>query len=362
MKILLVQDFLRCGGTERQTVSLCEYFARSGHDVSLLTFRPGGRLADWVRRTGIPFRSLQPFDFGLNFVAPGLFREVGRLRPDVVLCMGRMANSYAGFLQKRFSDIVTVGSARTGKPLPLLNQWSFRQVDAVLANSEWWRERLVARGVADSKVKVIYSGLSMFWDQRDKARVREEVRSALGAGSNTVVFLNVANFRKGKRHAWLIETFSRVRPALDWQLWLVGDGEEWSSCRELAERSTVAQHVKMLGFHSDPFPYYAAADVAVSASIEDSLPNFLIEAQSLGLPVVASDVRGVSETFSDGESGFLVAPGDRIDFLARLEELCEDAAARKSMGEFAIRSASESFSGDNQARKVLCALENLVNA
>ena len=131
MKILLLQDFLRCGGTERQTVSLCEYFCRSGHDVSLLTFRPGGRLADWVRRTGIPLRALQSFDFGLNFFAPGLFREIRRSNPDVVLSMGRMANCYAGFLQKRFKEIVTVGSARTGKALPLLNQWSFRQVSGI---------------------------------------------------------------------------------------------------------------------------------------------------------------------------------------------------------------------------------------
>jgi glycosyltransferase involved in cell wall biosynthesis len=362
MKILLLQDFLRCGGTERQTVSLGEYFCRSGHDVSLLTFRPGGRLADWVERTGIPLRSLQPFDLRLNFFAPGLFREVARLNPDVVLCMGRMTNNYAGFLQRRCKDIVIVGSARTGKPLPLLNQWSFRQVDAVLANCEWWRQQLVASGVADAKVKIVHSGLTSPWEQRDDTLVRENVRHELEAGPSTVVFLNVADFRTRKRHDWLIETFSQIRSGLDWQLWLVGDGIEWSRCRQMAEKSNVAHHIRMLGYQSEPYPYYAGADVAVSASIEDSLPNFLIEAQSVGLPVVASDVRGVGETFSTGKGGFLVSPRDRGAFLSRIEELCGDSDMRKSMGEFGGRSARKRFSGDTQAAKVLGVLEGLVDA
>ncbi len=361
MKILLLQDFLRSGGTERQTVSLCEYFSRSGHDVSLLTFRPGGRLADRVGRAGIPLHSLQSFDLGVNFFAPGLFREVGRLNPDVVLCMGRMANSYAGFLRKRFQNIVTVGSARTGKPLPLLNQWSFRQVDAVLANCEWWRKQLVATGVADSRIRVVHNGVVSSWEHRDSTLARRKVRHELEAGPSTVVFLNVANFRSRKRHAWLIETFSHMRPTLDWQLWLVGDGSQWSQCRQMAEKSNVAHHIRLLGYHKNPYPYYAGADVAVSASVEDSLPNFLIEAQSEGLPVIASDVRGVGETFSNGESGFLVPPGDRIEFLSRVEKLCNDSGMRNSMGESGARSANANFSGDGQAAKVLGVLESLVN-
>jgi glycosyltransferase involved in cell wall biosynthesis len=361
MKILLLQDFLRSGGTEQQTVSLCEYFSRSGHDVSLLTFRPGGRLAGRVGRAGIPLHSLQSFDLGVNFFAPGLFREVGRLNPDVVLCMGRMANSYAGFLRKRFENIVTVGSARTGKPLPLLNRWSFRQVDAVLANCEWWRQQLAAAGVADSRIRVVHNGVVSSWEQQDNTLARRKVRHELEAGPSTVVFLNVADFRSRKRHAWLIETFSHMRPTLDWQLWLVGDGTQWSHCRKIAEKSHVAHHIRMLGYHENPYPYYAGADVAVSASIEDSLPNFLIEAQSEGLPVIASDVRGVGETFSNGKSGFLVPPGDRVEFLSRVEKLCNDSGMRDSMGEFGARSANANFPGDGQAAKVLGVLESLVS-
>ena len=77
--------------------------------------------------------------------------------------------------------------------------------------------------------------------------------------------------------------------------------------------------------------------------------------------MIASDVRGVGETFSNGESGFLVPPGDRTEFLSRAEKLCNDSGMRNSMGEFGAQSANKNFSGDGQAAKVLGVLESLVN-
>src|SRR5205823_1824209 len=86
--------FLRSGGTERQTVLLANAFAAAGHDVTLLTFRPGGALNSTVN-AAVPRHALQPFDFHLDWFAPGLTGFVARAQPDIILCMGRMANCYA---------------------------------------------------------------------------------------------------------------------------------------------------------------------------------------------------------------------------------------------------------------------------
>ncbi|MEO6244377.1 MAG: glycosyltransferase, partial [Opitutaceae bacterium] len=94
MKILIVQDYLRSGGTERQSVLLANAFAASGHATTLLTFRPGGALTDMVE-PAVQRKTLQPFDLGLDWFAPGLYRTVERDPPDITLCMGRMANCWA---------------------------------------------------------------------------------------------------------------------------------------------------------------------------------------------------------------------------------------------------------------------------
>jgi len=362
MRILIVQDYLRCGGTERQTVSLCEQFHNSGHDVFLLTFRPGGRLVDRVMDAGIRLHALQPFDMGLDFLAPGIFREIERSEPEVILCMGQTANSLAGFLRRRFRKAVVVATARSGKAVPWLNRWSFRQADAVLANCEWWRKQLVAMGVADSKIKVIPNGLEMPAENIDRSLVRRQMRSEMDADPSTVVYLNVAMFRPRKRHEWLIETFAQMKSKQNWQLWLLGDGKLWSHCRRLVGRSSAARHIRMLGYSSDTCAYYAGADVAVSASLNDSLPNFLIEAQGAGLPVIASDFRGVGETFTDHESGFLVPADNRHAFLGHVEHLYRDGRRRETMGRAGAVFARKKFSASRRADEVLGVFEGLIGA
>ena len=101
MRILVIQDYLRCGGTERQSVFLSQYFQAKGNDVCLLTFRPGGELESELSQD-VSRRSLQSRDTGYNWFAPGLFSAIRAERPDVVLCMGRMANSYGGIIRHRF--------------------------------------------------------------------------------------------------------------------------------------------------------------------------------------------------------------------------------------------------------------------
>ena len=76
MKILIVQDYLRSGGTERQSVFMATMFAQAGHEVTLLTFRPRGILELGGEQQPFACRSLQSFDTHLDWFAPGLLKAV----------------------------------------------------------------------------------------------------------------------------------------------------------------------------------------------------------------------------------------------------------------------------------------------
>src|SRR5687768_14502309 len=114
MKILVIQDYLRSGGTERQSILLANAFAAAGHETTLLSFRPGGALASTVAST-VKRIALQPVDVGLDWFAPGLAASAESAAPDVVLCMGRMANCYAGGLKRRLRTTAVISTMRTGK-------------------------------------------------------------------------------------------------------------------------------------------------------------------------------------------------------------------------------------------------------
>lgn len=360
MRVLIIQDYLRCGGTERHSVHLARRLRAEGSETSVLTFRPGGLLAGELALAGVSHLSLQPLDTGLNILAPGLFRAVRAEQPNVIVCMGRMANCYGGLIQHRFSNIAVIGTVRTGKPLSAPYTWSLRQVSGILTNTHWWRARLIEHGFAPYKIAVVANELTHDWVAKNQTAERIELRRRLAIKPSTVVFLNVADFRRGKRQDHLIEIFSTLDPGWDCQLWLVGSGKEWRRCQRLAERLG-ARRVRLLGHSPDPLPWYAAADVAVSASIEDSMPNFLIEAQMAGLPVIATDFQGVGEALHIGETGFLVAAQDGDALRAMICELYLHSEVRRRMGRLAKNHAREKYGGGHQVSKTAEALRTFVS-
>ncbi len=327
MKILLLQDHLRSGGTERQSILLARAFAAAGHPAVLLTFRPGGALAGEL--AGVTHRPLTRRDLHLDWFAPGLTRAVAAEAPEVVLCMGRMANCHGGFVQRRFRRVAVLCTMRTGKPLPFLFRRSLRRVRHVVANSRAAKETLVAgHGVPADKITVIYNSL-VFPAPEDLVR-NEALRARHGAGPATAVLLCVAMFRAPKNQQELIEIVAGLPAEPDWQLWLAGDGETRAACEHLVRARRLEARVRFLDWQRDPGPLYRAADVAVHASWSESLSNFIIEAQAHGLPAVVHPAQGIDECFLPGETGFVVARGDRAAFRDAIGRLARAAAPERA--------------------------------
>ncbi len=368
MKIIVVQDWLRSGGTERQSVLLANAFADAGLETTLLTFRPGGRLdatvAGKVRRV-----ALQPFDLGLDWFAPRLSAIVRRLQPDVVLCMGRMANCYAGKLQQTLPAATVIGTMRTGKALPPRFRRSLQEVRHVVANSQEARETLIGTySVAPEKIDVIYNSLVFPPEPDDAARTqmaerRAQLRSRLGASERTLALLCVAMFRPEKNQRELIEIVAGFDGKTEWQLWLAGDGRARAGCEALARETKLSDRVKFVGFHPDPTALYAAADVAVHASWSESLSNFLIEAQAHGLPAIAYEAQGIRECFRPDRTGWAIARDDRDAFRNRIVRLMDDSIETRSARAAEARHyARSTFDAKRQIEAYLALFERLQRA
>lgn len=359
MKILIVQDYLRSGGTERHAVFLGAAAAKAGHEVTLLTFRPRGALGDDADNQPFAFKSLQPFDLHLDWFAPGLLRAAAEAAPDLVLCMGRMANCYAGFIQAKLPHAAVVCTMRTGKSLPYLFRRSLRRCRHVIANSHVAKRVLTDdHDLSAAKVTVIHNPVLRSHDA-DGAR-NTALRRYYGANPSTVVMLNVAMFRPEKNQRELIEVCSRLPGYLDWQLWLAGDGVERKRCERLAHDLGLSGRVRFLGYQPEPTPLYLASDIAVLASQSESLSNFLIEAQLHGLPAVSYDIVGCGECFVPGQSGFLLKNKDHAGFVDSLDKLIREPGLRRRFSEAARRHAREEFTPDRQIQAHLSLFKELV--
>jgi glycosyltransferase involved in cell wall biosynthesis len=351
MKILVLQDRLRSGGTERQSVLLASGFAAAGHETTLMTFRPGGALATTIA-TNVRHHALQPLDLRLDWFAPGLFRAAAQLQPNVILCMGRMANCYAGGLQQQHPRAAVVATMRTGKTLPWLFRRSLRLAKHVVANSREARDLLVTQhGLPAAKISVIYNSLVFPAETRaaEVASARDTLRAQYGATAATTVLLCVAMFRPEKNQRELIEIAAGLPANLDWQLWLAGDGPARAACEQLVAERRLGHRVKFVGFHRNPSALYAAADVAVHASWSESLSNFLIEAQAHGLPAIAFAAQGIEECFAPHRTGWMIARGDSATFRATVTRLAsEPADARAARADEARRFARKTFDPHRQ--------------
>ncbi|HEY5553020.1 MAG TPA: glycosyltransferase [Opitutaceae bacterium] len=341
MKIVVLQDRLRAGGTERQAVFLARSFVASGHETTFLTFRPGGALASDLAAAGVRHVPLQPVDLGLDWFAPGLCAKINAEKPDVVLCMGRMANCHAGHLQKTLRHVAVVATVRTGKALPYFYRDALRTVRGIITNSEFAKRSLLAPARPTAPVVVIPNALLVAGLPSADANVPAEPPYRI---------LCIAMFRKEKGHFDLIEICSRLPRTPEWHLDLVGEGTERAACEARVRELGIADCVTFHGWARDPAPFYRRAAVAVLASRRESLPNFLVEAQSAGIPVVAYDVGGCGECFADGSSGLLIAPGDEAAFRAALSSLLSNPARRTAMARTARDRAATLFDPGRSVR------------
>jgi len=349
LKILIVQDYLRSGGTERQSILLANAFADAGHSSHLLTFRPGGALASTIS-SAVSRHVLQPFDTHLDWFAPRLLASAARLSPDIILCMGRMANCYAGALQQRLPAAAVISTLRTGKSLPLLFRRSLHRVRHIVANSRAARDLLVRdQALPSEKISIIYNSL-VFPATAVAGRAAPPPRPP-----STFILLNVAMFRPEKNQRELIEIAATLPPSFDFQLWLAGDGPARAACEQLVSEKQLSARVKFLGFVRDPTPLYAAADAAVHASTSESLSNFFIEAQAHGLPCIGYEVQGLDETFLPNRTGWVIPRHDRAAFRSAIEHLASlSPAARASLSADARAFARETF---DPARQVAAYLD-----
>jgi glycosyltransferase involved in cell wall biosynthesis len=138
---------------------------------------------------------------------------------------------------------------------------------------------------------------------------RFEVRAELGINGQDPVIVTVANFKPHKNPLLGLKAFARVLARLPDAKWVfVGGGDRAEFDNELARRC-LEPHVRILGWRQDVPHLLAAGDVYMLPSDFEGLPRSILEAIAAGLPIVSTDVGGISEVVDD-RVGVLVQKGD----------------------------------------------------
>jgi glycosyltransferase involved in cell wall biosynthesis len=192
---------------------------------------------------------------------------------------------------------------------PRLANWFYPWADDIIA---------VSKGVADDlahaaclprdRIQVIYNPI-VTSDLYEKSREPFE-HPWFNAGEPPVV-LAVGRLTAQKAFDILIRAFARIRARRPTRLLILGEGEDRLALQNLVNQLGLDQDVSLPGFVSNPYAYMAHAAVLTLSSRWEGLPTVLVEAMSLGIPVISTDCpSGPREILRDGQYGRLVPVGD----------------------------------------------------
>ena len=173
----------------------------------------------------------------------------------------------------------------------------------------------------------------------NKVAPAREFRARLGISHEAPLIGSVLRFSEEKRPLLWVDVAARVserRP--DVMFLMIGDGPLREETRRHAEACGLGDRIVMPGYEKDSASAIAAMDLFLLTSRIEGLPNVLVEAQALGVPVVTTHVGGTAETLVQGETGYAVFPHS-ADLLANaVLKILGNApwrqAARKAASQF----------------------------
>lgn len=206
--------------------------------------------------------------------------------------------------------------------------------------------------------------ITNFVDLREAARAagnsREELRNRWAAeGSSVVIFSG--RFVRRKGIPFLLEAWKTVAGAVSGaRLVLLGDGPLLGEMKRAVEELNISDTVYFAGHVSDVADHLRAADIFVLPSLQEGMPNALLEAMACGLPAVATKIGGVVDIVRDGENGILVEPGNPEALAEGVSRLLADSSCAERIGRAAAATISQHFSLETVAGKYLSLYRRLL--
>ena len=339
MKIIHVVYSLEMGGAEILVAQLCRLQRERGHDVSVIAYSNLGALGEQLVAEGIPVLVLGEASFPQTFMR--FIREFRRLRPDVVHCHNPAPTLQAA-IPARLTGTRCVLSTRHSLVAPPYEKGAERAFNFVARFCDW------VVGICDATCENLRHTPGALRDRL--VRVYNGVDPMLPVpadhqpGKSGLTLLFVGRLAEIKSLPTLIRAVAIARDRVpNLQLWIVGHGAERPKLDALVDELGIQDSVIFWGERLDVAGYFSAADIYCMSSVSEGLPMSLLQAMSVGLPSIVTDVGGMAEVVRNSNAGVTSPVGDSEAMAEAIVQLASDPARRKSLGDNAVTAYREQF-------------------
>lgn len=333
------------GGAERSMISVIDALDRTRFDPLLILFE---RRIEHQPPADVPIHVLSRRGvFGPGRLVSRVFELAALARrerldllvsflvgPNIVATAAARRAGIPVLVGERSAPRTVLSSANHQLTAPWL--WSFLVrrtyplASGILSNTDGAKRELVAwLDVPPERVTVVPNALDL---DRIRQLASEPLDDPRIPGGRPLL-VHIGRFTHAKDHDTLLHAFARIRAKRPATLVLIGGGENEARVKALSASLGLDADVVFTGFTPNPYAYLARATLALLTSRFEGMPNALIEAMALGVPIVSTACPyGPIELLSDGACGTLVPIGDAAAVAEAAMALLDDPARRQSLG------------------------------
>jgi len=341
-KVLFIAPFLVFGGAEKVLYDLSCGFIKRGIKVDIFCTHRGGEWKGMFEKAGVRVFVSKKAD--ANSKINEIHFLVKKEKYDVIHTSNtEYGHFYAGKARElpyRPIFIDTVHSQNN--PLTEFTRAYQASIDKIITVNKLIKDCL-KDCIAEDKLTPVLNGVNVSVEARDVASRFKDVEisflARISEEKNPLQFVRVASRLVIKHPAWKFK--------------VIGDGPMLEDMKVEAMKLGILEKINFLGGRPEGVKDMSTASCLIISSYTEGLPITLLEALSLGLPVVSSNVGGISEALTDGDNGYFVSEPDATDsYVEKIERMFSDQATYKKMSERALAS-SVLFTSDRMTESTL---------
>jgi glycosyltransferase involved in cell wall biosynthesis len=346
-KILYVITKSNWGGAQKYVYELATSLPKDKFDIGVI-LGGNGVLAQKLNKAGIRVINLENLDKDINIfkefsVFINLLKIFKKESPDIVHLnsskiggLGSLAGRLAG-IQK---IIFTAHGFAHNEDRPATIKFILLMIGyltillshkTIIINKREL-DQISKLPFLSSKLELIYIGIG----QNQTLKIEKEPNGPVSIGT-------ISELTKNKGLEYMIEAVARLKNK-NITFAVIGEGEDRDKLTKLIEERGVTDLVQLLGFKENASSYISLFDIFTLTSLKEGMPYAILEAGLVGLPVIASDVGGISEMIENDQSGILVQPKNVEQIVEGLSDLISNFEKRRLLGENLKKNITQNFS------------------
>lgn len=325
-------------GGQQQAIYLFESMVKSGFET-MFVCRPNSKLTKYLKAKKLPFFELK-MSTEFDIVSAYKIAKFCRKNNYNILHLHSGHAQSIGILAKFFyRKLKTISSRRVdfGIKQNFFSKFKYKTklLDKIVCISGAIKNVLLNDGIDENKLTIIHSGINI--KKFDSVIPLENFKQSLNIPKENIVIGTISALVGHKDYPNLLNAAKIVlEKKSNITFCAVGDGKNEKEIKELYKKLKLGENFIFTGYRNDVGQFLKMFDIFVMASKKEGLGTSILDAQAVGLPIVATKTGGIPEIVKNNVNGLLVEPQNFLSLANAIIELIEDKEKRLKLGKTAL--------------------------